>query len=218
VKTKRLFVLLFAIATLVLILYVRNEYNKINGVNLGPSAALSQDTGPAASVAATPKGTNAKAADAAADATFMGLPFGSDEKAILAKFGGQVKKLESRADFAFWYVDYIIPNYDMDGVPMDVYFQMDKDSHLLTQVLLRKMVEEKPLGVYGEDFKSLSLSRIFVYGMPEGTEEGDRGGAYFREEHHWKQGHTAINLSRTQKAYANGKTSEMLTLRFTQAG
>jgi hypothetical protein len=214
--TKREFGWLFAIATLALVLYVRNEYNIINGVNLGPPAKVAQASAPAATIARSEKPVQAKAE--VADENFMGLPFGSDEKAIVAKFGSKLKKLEGREDFAYWYVDYIIPGFDMDGVPMDVHFQMDKDSHLLTQVLLRKMADDRPLGVYAEDFKALTMRGLVMYGMPEATEEGDRKSNYYREERKWTRGRTIVDLSRTQKARANGSTSEMLTMRYTQSG
>jgi hypothetical protein len=101
---------------------------------------------------------------------------------------------------------------------MDVHFQMDKDSHLLTQVLLRKMADDRPLGVYAEDFKALTMRGLVMYGMPEATEEGDRKSNYYREERKWTRGRTIVDLSRTQKARANGSTSEMLTMRYTQSG
>jgi hypothetical protein len=214
--TKRVFAWLFAVATLALVLYVRNEYNIINGVNLGPPAKVSQASAPAATAPRPEKPGQAK--DEVADEAFMGLPFGSDEKAIVAKFGSQLKKLETRENFAYWYVDYIIPGFDMDGVPMDVHFQMDKDSHLLTQVLLRKMADDKPLGVYAEDFKALTMRGLVMYGMPEATEEGDRKSNYFREERKWTRARANVDLSRTQKSRADGSTSEMITLRFTQPG
>lgn len=212
VATKRIFVWMLGIATLVLVLYVRNEYNKINGV--GPAAPAK----PSASATPPPKDKPAPVTDATGEGAFMGLPFGADEKAIVARFRGQLKKLEARQEFAFSYVDYILPGFDMDGVAMDVYFQMDKDTQVLTQVMLRNMAENKPPGVFAEAFKSLFLSRTIVYGMPESTEEGERGSSFFAEKCKWTQGRTSIYLSRTQKAYANGETSEMLTLRFTQTG
>jgi hypothetical protein len=211
---KRVFVWLFGIATLVLILAVRAKYNEINGTGPRPPAPVAQVPAPAAKAALTSAAPE-QAKALVADETFMGLPLGSDEKAILEKFSSQVKKLDERQKFAFTYADYFIPGFEMDGIPMDVYFQMDNDSHRLTQVLLRNMVDDKPPGFYQIDFNTLNGFRTAAYGFPQVTEQGDPKATY-RQQMSWVRGRTAIELTRSQIKRANGSMNEMLTLRFAQ--
>jgi hypothetical protein len=105
----------------------------------------------------------------------------------------------------------------MDGIPMDVYFQMDKDSHLLTQVLLRKIVDDKPPGFFQIDYNTLLFFRTAEYGFSQSAEEGNPK-ANYRQQMSWVRGRTEIELTRSQLARANGSTNEMLTLRFSQPG
>lgn len=202
-QLKRVFVWVFGVATLIGVLYVRKAYNDIRGEEAAPStAALVLPKNTATAVRAEP-----------ADAVFMGLSMGADEAAILGKFGSQLKKLEKRQQFFLAYVDYTIPDYVLDGVRMEAFFQMDNDTHRLAQVLLRKMAEDKPLGIYRADFDALLSSLTSTYGAPQITVKGKPDDT-FHDNRNWVNGNTEIELSRSQTVHASGQTSEMLTIRF----
>jgi hypothetical protein len=200
---KKLFWVAFGIATLAGVVVVRKTYNDIN------NGAPSQPARTARAIAAT---GNPGVPAPPGGVEFMGIFFGADEKAILAKFGNQLKKVE-RQHFMGAYVDYIIPDYVWEGVHMEAYFQMDSRTHRLTSVLLRKMAYDQPLGIYDAEFNALMPPLALAYGEPAISSEGEPP-VTFNDERTWLKGATLIELAYGKRVYSGGSSTQMLTLRF----
>jgi hypothetical protein len=206
---------IFGIAVVAGALYVRKQYNDIEAVEKtppkaapAPGVAKSQQDKPAASTAA-PVVTQASPG---ATHWFEGLPLGADEAAVLAKFGGQVQKVQ-RQQFAGAYVDYVIPEYKMAGVPFEVFFQMDNDTKGLLRVLLRKQSENQPRGSYAADFKTVLAALTEKHGKPAGEFRGKRDDT-FTDDQTWVGGPVSIELSHSQTVWGSGRVGEMLTVRY----
>jgi hypothetical protein len=191
---------IFAVAVIAGSLYVYKQYKDIQRGEAAPAKAAA----PAPAASAPPSGPAVQA--------FEGLTFEADEAAIRAKFGGQLKKVE-RQQFAGKYVDYVIPEYALGGVRLEVFFQMDNETKRLGQVLLRKQSENQPLGSYGAEFKTLLGALAEKHGKPAGTVQGKRDET-FREEQEWVNGALTVSLTHSQTVWGSGRSNEMLSVRY----
>lgn len=98
--------------------------------------------------------------------------WGMSEAELLKVFHSRLKKLPARMEFHAQYVDYVIPEFKLEGEPFTVFFQMDKNTNKLTQVLVRlnEQVSRLPRE---EIFNSLATFLIREYGEP-GNKRDDR--------------------------------------------
>jgi hypothetical protein len=60
--------------------------------------------------------------------------WGESSDALLRQFGVEANRLPRALDFGDSYVDVVLPNQTIGGVPMVVFFQMDKVSHGLKRI------------------------------------------------------------------------------------
>jgi hypothetical protein len=214
-SAKTVATLVFGIAVLAGVLWVRKQYKDIEaGEATPPKAAPARVAKPQAEKPAA-QITAPAATQASPGAThwFEGLPFGADEAAILAKFGGQAQKVAKPENWGIWYVDYVIPEYKLGGVAFEALFQMDTKTRRLARVLLRKQSENQPLGSYAADFKAVLAALTEKYGKPKGEFEGTRD-ANFREEQEWVSDPVTISLGHSQTVWPGGRNNEMLTVRY----
>jgi len=63
--------------------------------------------------------------------------WGMQEYEIIAMFGPKLWKLRKRAKFVSTYADYTIPNYEIEGRPYTVFFEMDNRTNRLSVILVR---------------------------------------------------------------------------------
>jgi len=108
---------------------------------------------------------------------------------IQAIFKSNVTKLPKREDFGTVYVDYAILNYDIEGGKYTVFFQMDKKTEKLSQVLIRSD-NKLPSELYFNKLESLLISK---YGSP-GYKNDDRK-PVISLDRQWTFSTTTIELS-----------------------
>src|SRR5580700_3863192 len=85
----------------------------------------------------------------------------SDE--LLRQFGAEATRLPRALDFGDSYVDVVLPSRVVGGVPMVVFFQMDKATHGLKRIQL-----ERPRhGVNPPAFRAISAALHTAYGKPD---------------------------------------------------
>jgi len=83
--------------------------------------------------------------------------WGMVEKDILKAFGPKLKKLPKRLLFLERHVDYVIPEFEIEGNIYTVFFQMDDGNNKLSQVLIRlnEMKSQEPRNQLFESAASL---------------------------------------------------------------
>ena len=64
--------------------------------------------------------------------------WGESSDALVRQFGADATKLSRALDFGDSYVDVVLPGQTIGGVPMVVFFQMDKMSHELKRIQLER--------------------------------------------------------------------------------
>ena len=64
--------------------------------------------------------------------------WGESSDALLRQFGVEAKRLPRALDFGDSYVDVVLPDQIIGGVPMVVFFQMDKLGHGLKRIQLER--------------------------------------------------------------------------------
>jgi hypothetical protein len=114
---------------------------------------------------------------AVAAITLSGRAFGSNDVAglwqqtrwgessgeLLREFGADAVRLPRPLDFGDSYVDVTLPRYMVGGVPMVVFFQMDKATHGLKRIQL-----ERPRhGVNPPAFRALLIALQSDFGWPD---------------------------------------------------
>src|SRR5437879_721139 len=68
---------------------------------------------------------------------WQGARWGRLERDILRTYASRLTKLPKREDFAGLYVDYVIPDFTLDGNVYTIFFQMNKRTSKLDQILIR---------------------------------------------------------------------------------
>src|SRR6202022_4704089 len=87
----------------------------------------------------------------------------SDE--LLRQFGGEATRLPRALDFGDSYVDVVLHSQVVGGVPMVVFFQMDKVTHGLKRIQL-----ERPRhGVNPPAFRAIAAALHDEFGKPDQT-------------------------------------------------
>ena len=89
--------------------------------------------------------------------------WGESSDALLRQFGADAKRLPRALDFGDSYVDVVLPGETIGGVPMVVFFQMDKVSHGLKRIQL-----ERPRhGVNPPAFRGILSALQTDFGSPD---------------------------------------------------
>jgi hypothetical protein len=118
-----------------------------------------------------------------------GARWGMSEADLLRAFNSRLKKLPKRMEFLAWYADYVIPELKLGGESFTVFFQMDKRTDKLSQVLVR-LNEQVALTPREKLFNALASSLTREYGKP--SEQKD-------ERYSFKQKYKGIELEREWK-------------------
>lgn len=120
------------------------------------------------------------------DQGFQGVPWGADEATIITSLGNQVEKLAEREVFGNnAYADLSIPGYVVSGVTMKVYFQMDKQTNRLKQVLLQKYNNDTSYRSFNSEYEILTALLSTKYGIVSQTGDFKR---------RWNKGDTSVEL------------------------
>jgi hypothetical protein len=91
--------------------------------------------------------------------------WGQSSGELLGQFGDGARRLPRPLDFGDSYSDIILPRQILGGVPMVVFFQMDKATHGLTRIQL-----ERPRhGVNPPAFRAIAAALHADYGKPDQT-------------------------------------------------
>ena len=89
--------------------------------------------------------------------------WGESSDALLRQFGSDARRLPRALDFGDSYVDVVLPSQLVGGVPMVVFFQMDKVSHGLKRIQL-----ERPRhGVNPPAFNGILAALQTDFGSPD---------------------------------------------------
>jgi hypothetical protein len=89
--------------------------------------------------------------------------WGESSDELLREFGPDAVRLPRPLDFGDSYVDVALPRYTVGGVPMVVFFQMDRATHGLKRIQL-----ERPRhGVNPPAFRSLLIALQSDFGWPD---------------------------------------------------
>jgi hypothetical protein len=89
--------------------------------------------------------------------------WGESSDELLREFGPAAVRLPRPLDFGDSYVDVALPRYTVGGVPMVVFFQMDKATHGLKRIQL-----ERPRhGVNPPAFRALLIALQSDFGWPD---------------------------------------------------
>lgn len=137
---------------------------------------------------------------------FQGLPWGSDESAIVEIFGKDVVRLDNPKRYYKTRVDLVVPQYTVGGVLMEVNFQMDNDTGGLAGVLLARSADPhpgNPQRTFDKEHKELSalLTKTF----------GTGGMASGRTETKWTRGDATIVLD----YFFQAGIDDLLTIHYT---
>jgi hypothetical protein len=89
--------------------------------------------------------------------------WGESSDELLRGFGADAARLPRALDFGDSYADVTLPRYVVGGVPMVVFFQMDKATHGLKRVQL----ERPHHGVNPPAFRSLLIALQSDFGWPD---------------------------------------------------
>ncbi|MBV9925778.1 MAG: hypothetical protein JOZ96_12230 [Acidobacteria bacterium] len=94
-----------------------------------------------------------------------GARWGMSEAELLKAFNGRLRKLPERKQFFASYAEYVIPGFKLGGEPFTVFFQMDKGTDKLAQIIVR-LDEQVSLAPRERLFNSLDASLARAYGRP----------------------------------------------------
>jgi hypothetical protein len=89
--------------------------------------------------------------------------WGESSDELLQQFGADATRLPRALDFGDSYVDVVLPSQIVGGVPMVVFFQMDKVSHGLKRIQL----ERPRRGVNPPAFRALLVALQTEFGVPD---------------------------------------------------
>lgn len=95
-----------------------------------------------------------------------GTHWGMSEAEIVSVFSSRLKKLPQRKEFLRQYVDYVIPEFKLEGETYTIFFQMDIKTGKLSQVLIR-LNEQKARSPQVDAFNSLASSLKKQYSEPD---------------------------------------------------
>lgn len=120
------------------------------------------------------------------DAVWRGTWWGESSAALLAHFGGRVTALRRPLDFGDSYVDVVMRDVPIGGVPLIAFFQMDKVTHGLKRI----QFERPRHGVNPAAFRGVLGGLETTYGEPDamcGVQPGPVGGYQSAAERIWRR-------------------------------
>jgi len=88
--------------------------------------------------------------------------WGESSEQLLRRFGAAALRLEVPLDFGDSYARIVLPGAALGGVPMVVFFQMDKKTH----GLMRIQLERPPHGVNPPAFRAIAAALSAEFGRP----------------------------------------------------
>jgi hypothetical protein len=92
---------------------------------------------------------------------------------IVRVSGPRLKKLARSEVFLGMHVDYVIPEFELEGEKFTVYFQIDDATNKLSQILIR-LNEQKSRVPRDEIFNSLESLLVREYGKPHDKRDDRR--------------------------------------------
>ena len=134
---------------------------------------------------------------------WRGARWGESSAALLAHFGSRATALPRPLDFGDSYVDVVLRNVPIGGVPLIAFFQMDKR----TRGLKRIQFERPRHGVNPPAFRGVLGGLEAAYGQPDamcGTRPGPVSGYQAAAERIWRRDGVVI------RAIFRGTTIEAL--------
>lgn len=143
-----------------------------------------------------------------------GARWGMSEAELLRAFHSRLKKLPKREEFFASYAAYVLPEFKLEGESFTVYFQMDKSTDELSQVLVR-LNETMALTPREKLFNRLAASLSREYGKP--SEQKDERFSFRRKykgiqlERTWKFPTTSVELG---YGWDDQIYSSLLTIRY----
>lgn len=123
----------------------------------------------------------------AAGNLFSGIRWGEPQSALLADFGGRATVLQRPIDFGDSYVQIVLRNLVLGGVPLIVFFEIDK----VTNGLKRIQLERQRHGVNPPAFRAVVGALEAEYGAPDATcsiAPGPKSGYQAAAELDWSRG------------------------------
>ena len=114
------------------------------------------------------------------------IRWGESSAALLAHFGNRATALPRPLDFGDSYVDVVVRNVPIGGVPLIAFFQMDKR----TRGLKRIQLERPRHGVNPPAFRGVLGGLEAAYGQPDamcGIRPGPAGGYQSAAERIWRR-------------------------------
>lgn len=89
--------------------------------------------------------------------------WGESAEELLDQFGAEAMRLPRALDFGDSYANVVLNGETLGGVPIVVFFQMDKETHALKRIQL-----ERPRhGVNPPSFRAISAALHTAYGKPD---------------------------------------------------
>ena len=131
------------------------------------------------------------AAAAGISDSWQGISWGEPGRALLAQLGGHATVLPQPIDFGDSYVQIVRRDVTAGGLPLIVFYQMDKT----TGGLKRIQLERQRHGVNPAAFRAVLGALETEYGPPDamcGIAPGPTGGYQAAAERIWRRGGVAI--------------------------
>ena len=140
--------------------------------------------------------------------------WGMSNEDIVRVSGSRLKKLPKSEVFLGMHVDYVIPEFDLQGKKFTVYFQIDDATNKLSQILIR-LNEQKSRVPRKEIFNSLESLLTREYGKPLDKRDDTRSSSidfsFVDLTRTWKFRTTTIELA---YGWDNQIDASLLTIRY----
>jgi hypothetical protein len=118
--------------------------------------------------------------------------WGESSEDLFHRFGAAAMRLQVPLDFGDSYARIVLPNATLGGVPVVVFFQMDKKTH----GLLRIQIERPPHGVNPPAFRAIAAALNAELGPPDqicGVPPVPESGWQAAAEERWRRGDVTIS-------------------------
>jgi hypothetical protein len=118
--------------------------------------------------------------------------WGETAAALQTQFGGAALVLPRPLDFGDSYAPIVLPHATLGGVPVVVFFQMDKETHGLRRI----QIERPPHGVNPPAFRAIAAALRSELGQPDAICEvraAPQSGWQAAAEERWRRGDAEIS-------------------------
>ncbi|MGH9967419.1 MAG: hypothetical protein ACREBG_06250 [Pyrinomonadaceae bacterium] len=140
--------------------------------------------------------------------------WGMSNEDVARVVGARLKKLPKREVFLGMHVDYVIPEFSLEGEDFTVYFQIDDATNKLSQILIR-LNEQKSRLPREKIFNSLESLLAQQYGKPMDKRDDRRSSSidfsFVDLTRIWKFPTTTIELG---YGWDNQIDASLLTIRY----